>query len=228
MTHDDLMTSLRNGLVVSCQAPPDDPLSGPDNAALMARSVLQPGVVGIRAEGLADIAAIRRAVALPVIGLWKVGDARNVYITPELRHALAVALAGAEIVAVDGTQRERPDHRSLATVIEALHDGPKCLVLADVATLDEGLAAADQGADLVSTTLSGYTSGSPATAAPDLELVGQLAERLDIPVVAEGRFRTPEQARRAFERGAWTVVVGAAITRPRLIASWFVEAIGRS
>jgi N-acylglucosamine-6-phosphate 2-epimerase len=193
----------------------------PEIMTAIAASVAGVGAVGVRANGLADVQSIRARIELPLIGLWKDGRT-GVYITPTARHARAVAQVGADIVAVDGTLRPRPDGGTLADSIAAVH-GEGRLLMADVSTLDEGLAAQDAGADVVSTTLSGYTPDSPSTDEPDLGLVAGLAARLRVPVVAEGRIRTPAQASRALELGAWAVVVGTAITRPSWIASQFIR-----
>lgn len=221
MPASDLVDRLQDGLIVSCQAPDDDPLSGPETMARMAQAVSVPGVVGIRAEGLDDIAGIRAAVDLPLIGLWKDGDPADVYITPTLAHGLAVARAGADIVALDSTRR-RPDGE-LDAIIERIQNDTGALVMADVSTTEEGRQAVAAGADLVATTLAGYTSHSRTGSGADLRLVEQLAGRLEVPVVAEGRISDPATAREALRRGAWAVVVGTAITRPRLIARRFVE-----
>ena len=221
---DAILRQLRGGLVVSCQAPPRDPLHGPTFMAAMARAAVLGGAVGIRADGPADVQAVRQAVDVPVIGLWKQG-AEGVYITPTVDHARAVAEAGAQIVAIDATGRPRPDRSTVPEVVEGLRRTHRCLVMADVATLEEGAAAAAAGADLVATTLSGYTPDSRQQPGPDLELVAALAARVDVPVVAEGRIATPLEARAALDAGAWAVVVGGAITRPELITARFVAAL---
>ncbi|OEV03701.1 N-acetylmannosamine-6-phosphate 2-epimerase [Streptomyces oceani] len=220
-----LLDRLRGGLIVSCQAPPGDPLRDPAHMAAMAASVASTaGVVGIRAQGVDDVRAVRAAVSeLPVIGLWKDG-AKGVYITPTAEHARAIARAGADVVAVDATSRSRPDGRPLRETVEAVHRASR-LLMADVSTVDEGDAAAALGADLVSTTLSGYTAYSRQRDGPDLDLVAELAGRVEVPVVAEGRVGTPAQSRAALDAGAWSVVVGTAITAPAAIAGRFTDAL---
>lgn len=219
-----LLRQLRGKLVVSCQAPPGDPLRAPAHMAAMAASVTAGApVAGVRVQGVEDIEAVRAVVGHPLIGLWKDGT-EGVYITPTAAHARAVAEAGAEIVAADATGRPRPDGRPLSETVEAVHRAG-ALFMADVSTVEEGVAAAGLGADLVSTTLSGYTPYSPQQPGPDLALVRELAGRLDIPVCAEGRLRTPEEARAAMEAGAWAVVVGGAITAPAAIAGRFAAAL---
>jgi N-acylglucosamine-6-phosphate 2-epimerase len=221
---DAILRRLRGGLVVSCQAPPGDPLHGPAVMAAMARAAVLGGAAGIRANGPADVAAVRQAVDCPVVGLWKEG-AEGVYITPTVGHARAVAEAGAEIVAIDATGRPRPDRSTVPELVQGLRRTHRRLVMADVSTLEEGAAAAAAGADLVATTLAGYTPYSRRRPGPDLELVAALAARLDVPVVAEGRIGTPQEARAALDAGAWAVVVGAAITRPQRITERFVAAL---
>lgn len=155
---------LKGRLIVSCQAPPGDPMRDTYTLVRLARAAAAGGAAGIRANEPEVVAAVSAAVDLPLIGLWKDGDT-GVYITPTVRHALAVAEAGAHIVAADATARPRPDGGTFADIVAAVH-AAGALVMADVATLDEGVAAAAAGADLVSTTLSGYVPGSPARTAP--------------------------------------------------------------
>ncbi|MFB4354193.1 N-acetylmannosamine-6-phosphate 2-epimerase [Microbacterium sp. LS_15] len=218
------LRALRGGLVVSCQAYPGEPLRHPESMARIAQSAVTGGAVGIRAQGLDDIRAIAEAVTVPQIGLWKVG-AEGVFITPTLEHALAVAEAGADIVAIDGTRRPRPDGLTLAETIRRFRDETGLMIMADAGSVDDALAAEDAGADVVGTTLSGYTGERPVSDGPDLELVEILASRLTVPVLAEGRIRTPAEAKAALDAGAYSVVVGTAITHPATITSWFVDAI---
>jgi len=220
----EALERLRGRLIVSCQAYPGEPLRDPDAMRRMALAVIEGGAAGIRAQGIADLEAIRAATDLPLIGLWKDG-ASGVFITPTVAHAVAVARTGADIVALDATGRPRPDGRPLAESIDAVHRAGR-LVMADVATEEEGLRAAALGADVVGTTLSGYTADAPRRPGPDLELVERLSRSLDVPVVAEGRIHTPEQARAAMAAGAFAVVVGTAITHPTTITGWFAQAVG--
>ncbi|SCL49207.1 N-acylglucosamine-6-phosphate 2-epimerase [Micromonospora citrea] len=219
-----LIERFRHRLVVSCQAYPGEPMRDPDTMRRVALAAARGGAAGIRAQGLDDIAAIRDAVDLPVIGLWKDGD-DDVFITPTLDHAVAVARAGAHIVALDATARPRPDGRTLAETIAAVHERTGALVMADCSTFDEGVAAAEAGADLVGTTLAGYTAYTVKGDGPDLDLVARLAAAVDVPVVAEGRIHTPAQAAQALRAGAWSVVVGTAITHPTTITGWFASAV---
>jgi len=216
-----LIGQLRGGLIVSCQALAHEPLYGSEIMARMALAAQEGGAVGIRANTPSDIRAIRAAVSLPLIGLYKDGS-EGVYITPTFMHARAVAEAGADIIAIDATLRPRPDGSRVEDLIGVIHRELGKPVMADISTLEEGVAAAEAGADLVSSTLSGYTPYSPQMSGPDLDLVRALAARLRVPVIAEGRVHTPEQARAALTAGAWAVTVGAAITRPQVITARFV------
>lgn len=221
-----LVERLAGGLIVSCQAPDGDPLDGPDMMARMAKAAELGGAVGIRADGPGDIAAIRAGVALPIIGIYKIKDENTpVYITPTFASAQAVAKAGADIIAIDGTQRPRAGATSLQGLIEQIHAELHLPVMADVSTLDEGIQAARAGADIVATTLSGYTpySRPPQHYEPDFELIRELAGSVSVPVIAEGRFTRPEHVEMAFDAGAYAVVVGTAITRPQWIVEQFAK-----
>lgn len=218
------LAAIRGGLVVSCQAPPGSPLARTDHIVALARAAESGGARGIRAEGAGDVAAVRAAVELPLIGLRKRAVAGSeVYITPELADARAVAAAGADIVAVDATLRPRPGGVASERFVARLAEELAQPVLADVDSLEAGLAARAAGAAAVATTLSGYTGG-PVPDGPDLELVARLAAELDCPVLAEGRYATPEAVRDAFEAGAFAVVVGAAITDPVALTRRFASA----
>ncbi|GIH79027.1 N-acetylmannosamine-6-phosphate 2-epimerase [Planobispora longispora] len=220
-----VLAALRGRLVVSCQAYPGEPMRHPDTMRRVAQAVAAGGAAGIRAQGLEDLRLIRAALDLPLIGLWKDGDG-DVFITPTLDHALAVAGTGADVVALDATGRPRPDGRTLAEIVRAVHERTGRLVMADVSTYEEGVAAAEAGADVVGTTLAGYTPYSRTGPGPDLDLVARLSTDLPVPVIAEGRIHTPGQAAEALLRGAHAVVVGTAITHPTTVTRWFTEACG--
>ena len=215
---------LRGGLVVSCQAYPEEPMRHPDTMARIAEACVLGGAVGIRVQGLEDVAAARARVDVPVIGLWKDGHA-DVFITPTLGHAQAVRDAGADVVALDGTRRPRPDGLTLDETVARLTASGPVLVMADCGSADDALAARDAGVDVVGTTLAGYTGERPHGDGPDLELVEQLCALLpDVPIVAEGRYATPDQVRAALDLGAYAVVVGTAITHPTTLTAGFVAA----
>ncbi|MFP6904698.1 MAG: N-acetylmannosamine-6-phosphate 2-epimerase [Verrucomicrobiota bacterium] len=217
------LSSLQGSLIVSCQALAHEPLHSPEIMARMARAAQEGGAAGIRANGPADIRAIKAVVDLPVIGLFKEGS-DGVFITPTRSHVDGLIAAGADMIAMDGTGRPRPNGESLADLITTAHAG-KIPVMADISTVEEGLAAVAHGADLVATTLSGYTEYSRQQEDPDFDLITRLNEALAVPVFAEGRISTPAHARRALDAGAFAVVVGGAITRPQQITRTFVEGL---
>ena len=220
-----LLQRLQGQLIVSVQAYPGEALRDPQTIARMAQACVAGGAAGLRIQGIADIQMVRSYCQVPVIGLWKDGDS-GVVITPTLEHALAVARAGAHIVALDGTRRPRPDGLTLADTIAQLKAQCRVLVMADCGSLPDAEAAVAAGADCVGTTLAGYTGERAKTSAPDLELVAHMrAAALGVPLVAEGRIYTPAQAQAALAAGADMVVVGTAITHPTTITQWFAQAL---
>lgn len=197
----------------------------PRTMAQIAQSAVIGGAAAVRVQGLADIQAVRSAVKVPVIGLWKDGH-DGIFITPTLHHALACAQAGAHVVALDGTRRTRPDGLSLKETINGVHERTSALVMADCGSVDDVLSAVEAGADIVGTTLAGYTDERATTVGPDLALLSEVAAlNLGVPVIAEGRIHTPEQGQQALHAGAFAVVVGTAITHPTTITRWFAEAL---
>lgn len=221
------LDQIKGKLIVSCQAQEGEPLHGPAHMVAMARAAQMAGAGGIRAESPADIAAIKKDVDLPLLGLWKqdlLGPdwAR---ITPTSKAMEAVAQAGADAIAVEATRRPRPDGRNLSSVVVYAELELGKPVVADVSTFDEGMQAALAGARAVATTMSGFTPDSPSRTTPDFDLLSALVERCGIPVILEGHVWDPAQVTEAFRRGAHAVVVGSAITRPQLIARRFVEAV---
>lgn len=224
----DALERLSGGLIVSCQAYPGEAMRDPRTMAQVAAAALVGGAAGIRVQGIADIRAVAD-LPVPIIGLWKDGES-DVFITPTLGHAIAVVDAGADIVAIDGTRRPRPDGLSLAQTIEGLRahfteSGRDALIMADCGSLDDAIAAEHAGADILGTTLSGYTGERPKSDGPDLELIGLVASRCERPICAEGRIHTPAHAAAAIAAGAYTVCVGTAITHPSTITSWFADAV---
>jgi N-acylglucosamine-6-phosphate 2-epimerase len=221
----DPLQALEGGLVVSVQAPADSPLRKTAHLVAIARAAEAGGAAGIRADGGADVAAIKEAVRLPVIGLRKrrvPGSA--VYITPEIADAHEVSAAGADLIAVDASLRERPGGVASSDFITALVGELPQPVVADVDSIEAGVAAREAGAAAVATTLAGYTGGGPPPEEPDIHLVARLAAELDCPVLAEGRYGSPAAVRAALEAGAFAVVVGTAIADPRALTRRFAEA----
>jgi N-acylglucosamine-6-phosphate 2-epimerase len=219
--------TLEGSVVVSCQAAPGSPLDDPSIIAALAQSAAVGGAGGFRVDGPANVAAVRVVSDLPIIGIRKVRVAGGaVWITPTVEDARSVVDAGATVVALDATDRPRPGGEMIEGIIAALHEGG-IPVMADISTQSEAEAAVVAGADLVATTLAGYT---PSTrdldgSEPAFGLLRQIRD-LPVPVVVEGRIWTIEQVVRAFEGGAFAVVIGSAITAPNLITRRFVDAAG--
>lgn len=224
MNADAFLAAVKGKLIVSCQALEDEPLHGAQIMARMAVAAEIGGAAAIRANSPADIRAIKQAVDLPVIGLYKQGDS-GVYITPTFEAAAEIAAAGADVIALDCTDRPRPDGVSLVDLLGRIQRELGLPTFADVASLPEAQAAAAAGAAMAAPTLSGYTDARPPLDGPDFELLAKMIKQLPIPVIAEGRVNSPEQARRTLDLGAWAVVVGSAITRPRAITARFVRAL---
>lgn len=220
----ELIESLRGKLIVSVQAYPGEPMRHPETMAQIARAAEIGGAAAIRCQGLSDISAIKGRVQVPVIGLWKEGH-EGVYITPSLRHARACVMAGADIVAIDATSRPRLDGRTFGQTCEILH-GEGALVMADCGSFADAKAAYEAGADIISTTLAGYTDDREKTEGPDLELLKEIvAAYPDAAVICEGRIHTPQDAADAMNAGAFAVIVGTGITHPTSITSWFKDAV---
>ena len=221
----DFFSAVKGKLIISCQALPDEPLHSPFIMGRMARAAKEGGAVAIRAQSVADIEEIRAVAQLPVIGLIKQNYADSpIYITPTMREVEALIGTGCEMIALDMTDRERPQKTDVRDLVARIHAAHR-LVLADISTYEEGMKAQELGVDAISTTLSGYTPYSPQLAGPDYELMCRLAQDASIPVFAEGRINTPEDLRSAMQTGVFGAIVGSAITRPQLIARRFTDAI---
>ena len=210
-----LKSQIGGGLIVSCQAPGDSPLAKPEIIAAFAETAAKNGAVAVRIDSPAHVSAVRKAVTIPIIGIYKIVLPHSeVYITPLYQSAVEVAESGANIIALDATARPRPNGEKLSELCEKINKNLHLPVMADVATFEEGIHAAEElGCAFVGTTLSGYTKQTENLLdKPDFELIKKLAQRISVPIIAEGRMSSPEDVRHAFECGAFAVVVGNAIT----------------
>lgn len=216
---------IKGGLIVSCQAPANSPLAKSEIIAALAEVAEHNGSIAVRIDSPPHIKAVKQAVRLPIFGIYKiVSGSSEVYITPTFDSARAVAEAGADVIAIDATLRRRPNGESLSEIIRRIEAELNTPVMADVATLEEGINAAEiLGVDFISTTLSGYTNDTKHITEPDFDLVEKLVRRIRLPVICEGRLRSPEDARRAFDCGAFAVVVGGAITGVDQLVQRFVS-----
>jgi putative N-acetylmannosamine-6-phosphate epimerase/predicted GNAT family acetyltransferase len=211
--HSSSLQDINRGLIVSCQAPINSPLHDPFVIAAMAEAAVNQQAVGVRIDTPMQVEAVRKRISAPIIGLWKQQlPGSEVYITPQFHHAAAIAQAGADIIAIDATLRDRPGGETVADLIARIHQELGKPVMADIDTREAAIAAAAAGADLVGTTLYGYTAETKRCSPPGLELLSQLTEQLEIPVICEGGIASPQMARQALDLGAYAVVVGTAIT----------------
>ena len=220
-----IINKIKNSIIISVQAMPNEPLYQEECINAMIQSVLMGGAKALRLAGARDIKNAKRFSDVPIIGLtkpevipknWK----QIVYITPGMKEISELISAGADIIAMDGTSRPRGNDnlRKLVKYV-AMH---KKASMADISTLSEAVAARALGFDIISTILSGYTQNSPApTDEPDFKLLERAAKILDCPIVLEGRIWTPDQVKKAFDLGAHAVVIGSAVTRPQLIVKRF-------
>lgn len=217
--------SLKNKLIVSCQALPGDPLDHTDTLRRIAVSVLRGGAGGLRANGAEHVSAFRQETALPIIGISKHFANSSPLITPDFASARAIAQAGADIIGLDCTASRPAFMEPWPELVSRIQSELGKPALADISTLDEALAAEQAGAAAVATTMFGYTPETAGNRSVDWALVEQLVKHLSIPVILEGHVREPEEARRAFHCGAFAVVIGAAITQPRSITARFLQAL---
>lgn len=226
-----MIKRLKNKVIVSCQAMPSEPLYREECMTAMIKSVINGGAQGLRVAGIRDVKIAKAISDVPVIGLtkpdvipknWK----EIVYITPTLKDVIDLIHAGADIIAFDGTPRPRPKC-TLEEIIKYIKINRR-KSMADISTLEEGIHCAELGVDVLSTTLSGYTTQSPIESeGPDFKLLESLVKETNKPVILEGRIWEPDQINKAFDLGAHAVVIGSAITRPQLITKRFINGINQ-
>ena len=220
------VNQLKNKIVVSVQAAPSEPLYQEECMVAMMQSVVTGGAQGLRVAGARDVRNAKKHFKLPVIGLTKPDKLPEnwlelVYITPTLEDVDKLIEAGADVIAFDGTSR--PRECSIEKMIDRIHSANR-LAMADIATFEEGIICANLGADIISTTLSGYTKESLTDSeTPDFELLEKLVKNTKTPIILEGKVWEPKEVKMAFELGAHSVVIGSAITRPQLITKRFID-----
>lgn len=218
-----MLNNIKGKLIVSCQALENEPLHSSFIMGRMALAAKEGGASGIRAQGVEDINEIKKVVDLPVIGIIKrYYDDSEIYITPTLKEVEDLLNTECEMIALDATMRKRPNDEKLEDLVKAIHEGGK-LAMADISTLEEGIQAEKLGFDCISTTLSGYTPYSTQSPTVDIPLLKALVEKVSVPVICEGKINTPEDLKEAFNKGAYSAVVGGAITRPQQITKRFTD-----
>ena len=226
-----MVDKLKNKLIVSVQAQGSEPLNKPEYLLAMSQSVVNGGAGALRLCGIENIKHIKKNISVPIIGLTKleltpINWLDKVYITATLKDLKELLKTGVEFIAIDGTNRKREDGSSLQEQINLIKDEKKTVV-ADVSTFEEGINVSELGADIISTTLSGYTKETryKVNSGPDFDLLAELTEELLMPVILEGRIWEPNDLKKAFQIGAHAVVIGTAITRPHLITKRFLSGV---
>lgn len=227
MTNSEILEKIKGGLIVSCQALKHEPLYDSYIMAKMAWAAYLGGAVGIRANTVVDILAIKKTVDLPIIGIIKAEyDDSDVYITPTMKEVDELVEIGCEIIAVDATNRTRPNGISFEEFFTAVRKKyPKQLFMADTSCFEEGQLAESLGFDLIGTTMAGYTPYTKGRVLPDCELIERYSRELHTPIIAEGGIWSPDDLKNVYKAGAFSAVCGTAITRPMDITKRFVKAL---
>ena len=214
---------LKGSLIASCQPIPRGPLDFSSFILASAKASIIGGAKGLRIEGFKNLKVIKKNLNLPVIGIKKrVSKSYPVIITPLLSDVEKLSELGAEIIAFDSTLRERP--YSVGSLISKIHSC-KRIAMADCSTIKDAINAIENGADILSTTLSGYTNKKLPPKNPDFKLLNQLIKKFKVPIIAEGRFNTPVSFKKAMKSGAHAVVVGSALNRIELITKSFLDEV---
>ncbi|WP_216904842.1 N-acetylmannosamine-6-phosphate 2-epimerase [Synechococcus sp. CCY 9618] len=220
---------LAGGLIVSVQAPEGSPMRDPAVIAAMAEASLRQGAAGVRLESPEHIGAVRRRCpGALIVGLWKRSFPDSpVYITPGWEEIRAVWAAGADVVALDATDRPRPEGQRLESLVARARDELGASLMADVDSVANGLRAASLGCAWVGTTLYGYTVDTAIVSPPAWDLLAPLRRELPegVVLICEGGIASRQQAGQALATGADAVVVGTAITGVDLQVAAYVKAL---
>lgn len=224
MEKKELLNRIYHKLIVSCQARVGWPMYGADIMAAFAKAAEEGGAAGIRATGADNIQKIKERVNLPIIGINKQFSEYPVYITPTYESAKEILDCGIDIIAIDATRRERPNHEQVETIVQKIREHyPDVLIMGEISNFEEAKAILPMKFDLISTTLSGYTEESKDVKSVNIKLIKQISQITDTPIIAEGKIMNEAEAQLALDAGAHSVVVGTSITRPEIITARFVN-----
>ena len=218
-----IFQKLRNAIVVSCQPIEGGPQDNIKTIVSMALAAEIGGCGGLRIEGANNIRAVRKVTKLPIIGIIK-NDLSNysIRITPLIKDVEKISKSGADIIAYDATNRKRPC--STLKIVNKIKES-NCIAMADCSNLEDAVNAIKEGAEIISSTLSGYVGKKlKNTDKPDFHLLKKY-KKLNSFTMAEGRFNSPDLAKKAIRYGADSVTVGSAITRIENITKWFAKAV---
>ena len=227
----EIINKLQNKVIVSVQAQDNEPLNKPEHLLALSHSVISGGAGGLRLCGIENIKYIKKNVTVSIIGLTKLEPTPinwldKVYISATMKDIMNLLNTEIEFIAIDGTSRLRADESTLKDQIGLIKQNGK-IVVCDVATYEDGVNSFELGADMISTTLCGYTKETryKVNEGPDFTLLQELLDESPVPVILEGRIWDPRDVKKAFDIGAHAVVIGSAITRPQLITKRFLQAI---
>lgn len=227
MLKQELLKKIHKKLIVSCQARVGWPMYGCEIMAAFAKAAEEGGAAGIRATGADNISKIKESVSLPIIGInkrWIEGC--EVYITPTYESAREILEVGVDIIALDATGRVRPNGETFGSISMKIRENyPEVCIMAEISTLEEAKNVLSANPDFISTTLSGYTEKSREINSVNIQLVKDISQLCDIPIIAEGKIKTADEAAEVLNVGAYAVVVGTSITRPEIITSRYVKTI---
>ncbi|RIN02635.1 N-acetylmannosamine-6-phosphate 2-epimerase [Staphylococcus shinii] len=219
---------LPQGLIVSCQALPDEPLHSSFIMSKMALAAYEGGAVGIRANSKEDIIAIKQEVDLPVIGIVKRDyNHSDVFITATSKEIDELIESQCEVIALDATKQTRPKESLQSLVSYVREKAPHIELMADISTLDEAINADKLGFDYIGTTLHGYTSYTKGHLLYEnnFQFLKDVLTHIDSKVIAEGNVITPDMFKTVTELGVHCTVVGGAITRPKDITKRFIDVL---
>lgn len=223
----DILEFIHHKLIVSCQGYDENTFHTAQDMLEMANAAAIGGCVGFRLNSPEHVALVRKNFPNHcIIGIWKQeSEGSNVYITPDVASILALKKAGADIIALDATyQKNHLGEYGWQTIEKAKKEDSSLVLMADVSNFEEAKLAAKAGVDIVSTTMSGYTPYTEDKLhEPDFELIRECKKNLSIFVICEGRIWSREDAKKCYEYGADAIVVGTAITNPKLITKRYVD-----